>query len=194
MIHWHQTEETYYALFGENVTESLRNCIVYDSEIESVYLAGKFGVYSHDEFEVYDRESVCAGNFYIGEVPQRVSEITTGGFPFFRGKITLCKDILLENINTVLKIKGRFLTAKVWVNETFAGEAFFGRYLDISDCAVVGMNRIKVEFLIGNRNLLGPFHHAGTEDFVSPALFERFDLADSAKGEFGYRLLYFYLH
>ena len=118
-MYWHQTEETYYALFGENVTESLRNCIVYDTEIESVYLAGKFGVYSHDEFEVYDRESVCAGNFYSGEVPQRVSEITTGGFPF---------------------------------------------------------------------------HHAGTEDFVSPALFERFDLADSAKGEFGYRLLYFYLH
>ena len=80
------------------------------------------------------------------------------------------------------------------LNETFAGEAFFGRYLDISDCAVVGMNRIKVEFLIGNRNLLGPFHHAGTEDFVSPKLFERFDLADSTKGEFGYRLLYFYLH
>lgn len=179
-------------MFGENVTESLRNCIVYDSEIESVYLAGKFGVYSRDGFRRYDSESVCSQNFYIGEVPSRAGELTTDGFPFFRGEITLSKDILLHDGNVRLKIKGRYLTAKIWVNDKFAGKLFFEHYLDVSSFAVAGMNNIKVEFLIGNRNLLGPFHHSCSEEFVSPMLFEQSDLPESASDDSRYRLLYFY--
>ena len=192
VMNWHQSEETYYALFGENVTESLKNCIAYDSEIENVYLAGKFGVYSHSDYEAYDQESVCSYDFYIGEEPKRVSDPTTDGFPFFRGKITMRQDILLNNINTILHIRGRYLTAKVWVNEEFASNLFFEHHLDISSFAVEGMNQIKVEFLVGNRNLLGPFHHSCTEDFVSPELFERIDLPDSEEGKCRYRLQRFY--
>ena len=29
---WHQSEETYYALFGVNVAGSLKNCVVYESD------------------------------------------------------------------------------------------------------------------------------------------------------------------
>lgn len=193
VMNWHQSEETYYALFGENVTESLRNCIAYDSEIENVYLAGKFGVYSRNDFETYDKESVCAYDFYIGEEPKKVNDPTIDGFPFFRGKITMSQNILLNDKSTILHIRGRYLTAKVWVNEEFAGNLFFEHHLDISSLAVAGMNRVKVEFLIGNRNLLGPFHHACTEDFVSPDLFDRIDLPESEDCRCRYRLMRFYL-
>lgn len=192
VMNWHQSKDTYYALFGDNVTESLKNCIAYDSEIENVYLAGKFGVYSHGSFEAYDRQSVCSSDFYIGKEPKKVDELTTDGFPFFRGKITLSQKVLLDDVNTILHIKGRYLTAKVWVNENFVGNLFFDHHLDISSFAVAGYNQLKVEFLIGNRNLLGPFHHSCTEDFVSPELFERFDLPDSENGRCRYRLLRFY--
>lgn len=190
---WHQSEETYHALFGENVTESLRNCIVYDSEIEDVYLAGKFGVYSHGEVETYDEETVCAHDFYIGKVPRRVKDLIAEGLPFFRGKMTMKTTIRLHNRDTILCVKGRYLTARVYVNGKEAGELFFQHRIDISPYAVEGDNLIEVEFLIGNRNLLGPFHHAGSEDFVSPYLFESFSLPDSKEGNCRYRLARFYV-
>lgn len=188
VMDWHQSEETYHALFGENVTESLRNCIVYDSEIEDVYLAGKFGVYSHGDVEIYDKETVCAHDFYIGMVPYRIKDIITEGFPFFRGKMTMKTTLRLPNRNTILRVKGRYLTARVYVNGKDAGDLFFEHRIDISPYAVEGDNLIQVDFLIGNRNLLGPFHHVGSEDFVSPYLFESHSLPDSEEGKCRYRL------
>jgi len=44
-INYFQKEDVYYALFGENVTESLKNCLAYDTDIEPIYLCGDFGVY-----------------------------------------------------------------------------------------------------------------------------------------------------
>lgn len=190
---WHQSEETYHALFGENVTESLRNCIVYDSEIEDVYLTGKFGVYTHGNIEAYDEETVCAYDLYIGKVPQRVTDLIVDGFPFFRGKMTMKTIVKINKRNMILHVKGRYLTARVFVNGKEAGELFLNRRIDISPYAVVGDNLIQVEFLIGNRNILGPFHHSCSEDFVSPYLFERSDLPDSKEGKFRYRLAKFYI-
>lgn len=76
VLHWHQSEEIYYALFGEGVTESLRNCIVYDSEIEDVYLVGKVGVYCHGDYEDYNDNAVCGHDFYIGVIPTKIGEST----------------------------------------------------------------------------------------------------------------------
>lgn len=86
---WHQGEDTYYALFGENVTETLKNCIAYESEIEAVYLKGKFGVYSDSSFERHDKQTLCGSGFYIGRVPEQVSDLVTDGFPFLRNKVKL---------------------------------------------------------------------------------------------------------
>ena len=192
VLDWEQSEATYYALFGENVTESLKNCIAYDSEIEAIYLSGRFGVYSHTGFTPHDAETVCAHDFYIGKLPERISEPTTDGFPFFRGKLTMSQDILLDTENMLLKVPGHYLTAKVWINEKEAGELFFERKLDISQYAVKGENNIKVEFTIGNRNLMGPFHYEKPEAFVGPMTFDACDLPKSQDGWPQYRFYRFY--
>lgn len=177
-IDWYQTEKTYYALFGENITENLRNCVTYNSEIEAVYLVGKFGVYSKNGFEINDEESVCAEEFVIGEIPRYVSELTTEGFPFFRGKITLKQNVRFERTDILLNVKGRYTAAEVRVNQELAGTILFGTRLDISSYVKLGENEIEITFIIGNRNLLGPFHYKEKEEWIGPHTFEEQTIKD----------------
>ena len=192
LIDWHQSEATYYALFTENVTENLQNCIAYDSEIEAIYLKGHFGVYSHDVYAPHDAETVCAHDFYIGEIPKKVSEPTIEGFPFFRGKLIMQKQIRLDGTDWILKLPGRYLSAKIYVNGQFVEELFFERRVDISSYLTEGDNDIKVEFVIGNRNLMGPFHCDWPEDIMRPGLFALGNLPKSSDGHLQYRLYRFY--
>lgn len=192
VLHWHQSEETYYALFGEGVTESLKNCIAYDSEIEAVYLAGNFGVYSHDAFENYAKDYILGQHFYIGKQPVIVSEPVTDGLPFFRGELTLTQNFCLTDPHVRLALPGDYLTAKVTVNGSFAGELCFENTIDISPWAHPGDNEIRVTFTIGNRNLLGPFHALAPEVFVDPPTFERNDIPRTADGHPRYKFRRFY--
>ena len=189
---WYQSEKTYYALFGENVTENLRNCIVYHSEIEAVYLAGHFGVYSVDGFTSYDAKTVCASRFTIGKAPKLISEPTVEGFPFFRGELTLRQKIQLPQKEILLKLPGHYLTAVVKVNGNDAGELLFDRQLDISSFAVEGENEVEVTFCLGNRNLLGPLHYSGPEGLITHEIFEKCDLLNEEDGTPKYRFYRFY--
>jgi hypothetical protein len=79
---YYQSEQVYYALFGENVTESLKNCLAYDTNIEPVYLMGDFGIYG--EFTDGKEKGVLLGNnFVIGEQKNKASSLIKDGFPFF---------------------------------------------------------------------------------------------------------------
>ena len=192
VLDWHQSEATYYALFGENVTETLKNCFVYEGEVEAIYLSGKFGVYSRGGFVSHDAESVCAHDFYIGEIPKKVSELTVEGFPFFRGRIKLSQNLMLNTKDALLRLKGRYLTAKVWVNGEEAGKLLFDRWIDISPYAKAGENKVEVEFLIGNRNFMGPFHYEGPESLISPTRYEWCNLPENADGNCWYKFCRFY--
>ena len=172
-VNWTESESVYYALFGENVTESLKNCIVYDSELEPIYVAGKFGVFPKDGYKTTNEaEYVRATEFYIGEVPNYVTEPVMEGFPFLAGNITLTQKIKIENTNILLKIDGTYQTAKVSVNGNVVGKLLFDKELDISHYAQAGDNEISVEFCIGNRNLLGPQHHTDNKGWITPEHFE----------------------
>lgn len=187
VLHWHQSEETYYALFGEGVTESLKNCIAYDSEIEAVYLAGHFGVYSKEPFIPFDEKYLIGSDFYVGSVPQKISETVTDGLPFFRGDLTLSQEIWLDDHNVRLALDGDYLIAKVWVNSYYAGEICFQSTLDISSWAKAGYNELQVQFTIGNRNLLGPFHSQEQEAFTCPDSFSRNDFPNDEYGHLKYK-------
>lgn len=189
---WHQSEDTFYALFGEGVTETLKNCIAYDSEIEPVYLAGKFGVYSHKEFTPFEDKFLIGEEFYIGDAPRCISETVTDGLPFFRGELTLTQTLTLEKTDVRLALPGDFLTAKVTVNGKKAGELVFQSTLDISPYTRVGENRLEVTFTVGNRNLLGPMHCVDPEKWVSPALFAQNDLPGAQDSRLLYKLRKFY--
>lgn len=189
---WHQREETFYALFGEGVTESLKNCIVYESELEPVYLAGKFGVYSHRALTPFGDKFLLGEDFYITSAPEYFSETVTDGLPFFRGDLTVTGTLQLESTRVRLTLPGDYLTAKVWVNGQYAGELVFRASLDLSEFARVGENEIRVTFSIGNRNLLGPHHSTNPEILISPAVFAENDLPGAEEGRLRCKLRRFY--
>lgn len=173
-LDWFQSEKTYYALFGENVTESLKNCIVYDSELEAVYICGRFGVYSNSGFVPCGDKWEYAEDFYIGDVPETVTEPVTEGLPFFRGTFRIHQDMWLDSERVVLQLPGNYLFAKVWVNGQQAGEAFFEREIDISPYICKGNNKVIVEYTIGNQNFFGPLHLEDTNRFIGPGSFEEY--------------------
>ena len=172
-IRWHQNEQVYYALFGENVTESLKNCIVYDSDLEAVYLSGKFGVYSDQSF-TDDGEYTFGEDFYIGKVPQKVTEPVTEGFPFFRGRLTVCQMVSFDEDVTHLRLNGTYQSADVHMNGQYAGKLLFDRVLDIRPYKKDGENEIRVDYIISNRNLLGPHHYIdkSSRNAVGPYVWE----------------------
>ena len=175
-VDWYQKDMVFFALFGENVTESLRNCIVYDTELEPIELIGQFGVcpregYIQDEDERYVR----GANFYIGSLPQRVSEPSTEGFPFLAGEMTLAQNITLDSPAVLLRIEGDYPTAQVTVNGKYAGKLFFQKELDISHVAKEGVNKVEVRFLLSNRNRMGPHHRVGNKNApVTPMTYQMF--------------------
>ena len=187
---WHQSEKTYHTLFGENVTVSLKTCIVYESEIESVYLAGKFGVYSKAPLKE-DSHYLIGHSFYIGAVPAYTKEPTADGLAFFRGELTLKKNIPLEDSNAILRIPGRYVTAKVKINGQAAGELVLDRQLDVSNYAKPGDNEVEITLTVGNRNFLGPFHYVEEDIYIGPDTFDSYALPD-ADGSITYKLEKFF--
>lgn len=173
-LFFHQSEDVYYALFGENVTESLRNCLCYDTELEAIYLAGDFGVYG-EEFVPGKEPGILLGqDFYIDGLPDTVENIITEGYPFFSGKMTLKQSLTLTQREAVLEYQGRFQAVTVWVNGQKAGTMLYHNRLDISPYTKIGENEIVTELIVGNRNLLGPHHRRTQEEpkIVGPYSFE----------------------
>ena len=191
-LDWFQSDMTYHILFEDTDKVSLMTMLLFDSEIESVYLAGHFGVYSHGDFVQVDDGALSGHSFYIGKAPELVSEPTTDGLAFFRGKLRMQQEITLEDPKCRLHILGRYVTAKVWLNGGFVGEMLFDRMIDVSGYAKKGANLLEVEFTVGNRNLLGPFHNAVDDIYVCPEHFDAFTLPDSADGAPCYKLDRFY--
>ena len=172
-MHYFQSEQVYYALFGENVTESLKNCLAYDSDIEAIALKGTFGVYG--DFEAGNKANIVLGeNFRIGKQNKTVTDLVEQGYPFFSGDITLKQTVSVEDTNSELIIDDRFQLLEVKVNGVDFGKWMFGKRLDVSKALKVGKNEIEIVLTVGNRNLLGPFHALQQENFsVGPYTWER---------------------
>ena len=173
-IDFYEGENVYYALFGENVTESIKNCLAYDTTIEAMYLQGDFGVYG-DIRQSEKLPNVMIGeNFYLGKQKKVISSLINDGFPFFRGKISLSQAVNVDDTNKELVINDRFQTLDISINENHLGKMMFEYKLDVSKCLKLGDNDIKIDLVVSNRNLLGPHHTPNEEDLgVGPFSFER---------------------
>ena len=172
-IDYFQSEQVYYALFGENVTESLKNCLAYDTDIEAVYLYGDFGV--HGKFEQGIREDIILGEgFSIGAQKKEITSLIKDGYPFFSGDIVLKQTVTVDDVNKELIVPERFHLIDVKVNGKAVGRMMFSSRLDVSEFLQVGENEIEITLTVGNRNLLGPFHTLEQEPgSVGPYSFER---------------------
>lgn len=175
-VDWYQNEMVFFALFGENVTESLRNCIVYDTELEPIELIGEFGVYPRNGYiQDEDMRYVRGQDFYIGKLPKQVSEPSMEGFPFLAGEMVLSQNITLNRRDVLLRVAGDYPTAQVTINGKYAGKLFFKKDLDISHVAKEGVNEIEVRFVLSNRNRMGPHHRVGDKNApVTPMVYQMF--------------------
>lgn len=174
-IHYFQEEGVYYALYGENVTESLKNCLVYNTTVEACYLQGDFGVYASDGMKLAKNPWCWLGeNFYISKRKTvTCGEIVQDGYPFFAGKIVLKTKFNKPN-KPVLELAGRHHVSKVKINGIEVPKSYFSYNADISNYIVDGENQAEITLILANRNLLGPHHHRDVEEpsGVSPATFE----------------------
>ena len=172
-IHYYQGEAVYYALFGENVTESLKNCLAYDTDVEAAFLKGSFGVYG--DWQQGKMENVLLGeNFHIGKQKTEISSLIQDGYPFFSRDIVLKQTVNVDDCDFELVVDKRFQLIDVTVNGEYVGRMMFNKRLDLSKALKVGENEIEITLTVGNRNLLGPFHTPEQENFgVGPYTFER---------------------
>ena len=150
-----------------------------DSELESVYVIGDFGVAGHRLGEenryhgqVFDR---YGPDFFLTVPPEFVRargkpgglalDLTAQGLPFFAGRATLRQTVALSPSQgrAVLEIENlRAAIAHVRVNGQQAGTVAWPPHrVDVSGRLHAGENEIEIELVGTLRNLLGPHHLDG---------------------------------
>ena len=162
-IDYYQQKDVYDVLYHTpDVTESLINCLTYDTEISNLYLRGQFGVYSDqpltwNEDGIYILES----NVSIGSACKaKMKDITGSGYPFFAGQMMFEMDAEVDVPGSVqLHLAGRFGSARIRWNE-YETDAVISEYVTIPEIYVKQKNKVVVSLYSGNRNLLGPHHLA----------------------------------
>lgn len=177
---FYQSQVVYDVEFGKNVNETEKNKLTYDTEIESMYLLGDFGVRSLDEYTYGDRRAIFTGHrFAITERPTEldVTKITESNHLFFAGNMQLKTTVNVEKHDGVryfLKLSAlNAPCAELSVNGKDAGIYMFTPHeKDITDLIVNGENELVFTLYSGNRNMLGPHHKPAGEIYdVGPATF-----------------------
>ncbi len=174
-VNHHQRDYVYYVLYS-GVSESLRNCLVFDVEIEPMYLVGDFAVRCNGVFTDGPRFSTLYdGAFDLVAQPAVVParDVVRGGFPFYGGKLATAFDYdWKEGKPTVLSLTGRFAAADVSVNGVPAGKIMWNRTLDLAGLLTEGKNEISVTICNSMRNAMGPHHRHDPEPYgVGPGTF-----------------------
>lgn len=175
-IRFFERDSVFYALYGEGVSESLRNCLVYDTTIEACYLQGDFGVYSEKPF-VEDPEKgtyLCEGGFYLDKAKKTVSDLVRDGYPFFAGHMTLKTVFESDAEPCNLQLPRNIPLIYLKINGIDADKGYFDEIADISSCIRKGENLAELTVYTGNRNLLGPHHYIPEADpkFATPQKFD----------------------
>ncbi len=142
-----QHEGVHFALFDPMATESLRNCLAYDTSLEPVYLRGDFVV--EEDLSLTPRKGL----------PRVTAQLHQAGYPFFMGKLVLEGSLDWDGRQQLtLGIDGRFLVAQLAVNG-HAVELSLDNKGDITPCLQKGENHVKICLRSSLRNLFGPHHY-----------------------------------
>lgn len=179
---FHQDPKTYAGIAAARKFESEKNKLSFDSEIEAVYLCGRFGVSTPAPFRELARNALrCAGPFTLEAFPEQVdiTHIEQSGFPFFAGSITLTQEFELaegrENEPCRIAFRRLFAhIAEIRLNGRKTGTLSRPDYsLDIPAGALTaGTNVLQITLTNSLRNMLGPFHKEEGESFgVGPGSF-----------------------
>ncbi len=174
-----QSEEFYENRRKSFVFESEKNKLVYDMEIEAVYLIGDFSVKTDGKWEQLERDAQrYYGEFEIDKPKTEISikNMEKQGYPFFSGKIHLTGEIEINGKNPVLKldIKGNNVI-KVIING-IEKVLLWDNELPLNCFNAKGKQKIDLILYNNLRNLLGPHHlKAGEVYGVGPGNFFKED-------------------
>ena len=147
VIDYFQRPSVKHVLYDEGVMESLKNCVVIDTEIDAVYVKGNFAA---DENRAITKRGEVKGT----------NNLQLQGYPNFAGDITFRGEINVENTNAALKLTGRYMSAAVKVNGKDAGLAALSNGMDLSKLLQKGKNVLEITITSSMRNMLGPHHLA----------------------------------
>ena len=151
LIDFYENPSVHYAIYGENVTESLLNMMSYDTVIEPVYLQGEFCVNENLELTEF-------------ALPQTAWNIQKQGFPFFNGNITLEGSVFAENSNDKkIRLTGNFATAEAYVNDVKQGIVALSDEINLTGIKA-GINKVKLLVKSTMRNMYGPHHCKGMQE------------------------------
>ena len=160
-VDYYQHDGVHYALFDPMATESLRNCLYYDTHIENAFIKGDFVL--SDDHTVSPRTAL----------PALSSEMYKNGYPFFKGTVTLKGECEYDGKSRVtLSLGGRFLVGKITVGDRSLNLSMdFKR--DITELLSAGKNEITVQLNSSLRNMFGPHHYAPNPEpmDVNPVIF-----------------------
>ena len=157
------------------IFESEKNKLVYDMEIEAIYLLGDFTVKTDGEWTQLDKNAVrYSGTFEIDAPKTKldIKNIEKQGYPFFCGQMELEGEIEVSGENPVLLFDRKGINAiKVQIGNT-EKVLLTDNQLSIADCGVSGKTKIKLTLTNNLRNILGPHHLKEGECYnVSPSKF-----------------------
>ncbi|MBQ8375252.1 MAG: hypothetical protein IJX98_06765 [Clostridia bacterium] len=156
-VDYYQHEGVHFALFDPNATESLRNCLYYDTHIENAYLKGEFVL--DKNFAIEKREAL----------PPLTNDLKKEGYPFFSGTITLRGYYHYDGVGErVLDLDGKFLVAEVFVNGKRKDMALSAQKNITADLRT-GENEIVIVLRSSIRNLFGPHHFVSEEKLTTTA-------------------------
>ncbi|MBO5415470.1 MAG: hypothetical protein J6A83_02420 [Clostridia bacterium] len=161
-LDYHQHDGVRFALFDPLATESLRNCLYYDTNLESVYLKGDFTL---DEKLVIHKRTA---------LPFIRSDNFKRGYPFFKGELTVRGKYSFNGEgDRILSLDdGRFLVADIFINGKKT-DMVTSTQRNITDMLRLGENDIEIALRSSLRNLFGPHHCANNPEPMSvhPSLF-----------------------
>ena len=175
-----QSSEIRAALERAKHFESEANKLVFDSEVEAVYLLGDFGVFFPKVEPEQPGCRVLVGRPELGAFPKAVSagDLVRGGLPFFSGELRLSREFELTEEEAARFSALRFApfcanSVRVVLNGQSFPEIVGPPFeTEVSEALRPGRNTLELVLTTSCRNTLGPLHMSPVEPrSVGPSSF-----------------------
>lgn len=176
----------FFGVAGANLAP-IRNKLLFDVEVESMYVLGPFAVKPHGGWEQAEREALWTeGPFTLTTLPKQLhlTDVTTQGLVFYSGRVTADKTLTLPEqvLKHIRNNNGRLVlqwdamrcpAMNITVNGGTTHTILWGAHqLDVTDEIVSEQVQLQIELLTSGRNTFGPHHHLkGEVTFVGPTSF-----------------------
>lgn len=168
-----QSKTVYDNLQKAKSFESEKNKLVYDTEIEAIYLLGSFGIKTDGKWEKLEHGAVrYNGDFVISQMPEfvYVKELEKQGFPFFCGELELYGEIEINGNNPVLILNMSGCNAVKAECGNITNTLITGNCMSLENLS--GKQKVKLTLINNLRNILGPHHlECGESYSVGPSSF-----------------------